>query len=100
MASPPNCKFEIDDARDDWTYPPEYFDFIHIRSLFGSIEDWPALYKRILKQVPPNILQKGLFVMRINVCRHLKPGGYLEQVEISIEVRILPLHVITVLQNS
>lgn len=43
---PPNCIFEVDDARDEWTYPNDYFDFIHIRSLFGSIGDWPELYKQ------------------------------------------------------
>ncbi|KAE9378794.1 S-adenosyl-L-methionine-dependent methyltransferase [Stipitochalara longipes BDJ] len=64
---PPNCSFEIDDCQDEWTYPVEHFDLIHIRSLFGSIEDWPALYKQAYK--------------------HLKPGGYIEQVEISIDIR-------------
>jgi ubiquinone/menaquinone biosynthesis C-methylase UbiE len=43
---PPNCRFEIDDARDEWTYPNDYFDFVHIRSLFGSIGDWNELYKQ------------------------------------------------------
>lgn len=42
---PPNCRFEIDDARDEWTYPNDYFDFIHIRSLFGSIDNWGKLYR-------------------------------------------------------
>jgi len=46
---PPNCRFEIDDARDEWTYPPDYFDLIHIRSLFGSIDDWATLYKQAYK---------------------------------------------------
>ncbi|KAN0115360.1 SAM dependent methyltransferase [Hyaloscypha variabilis] len=64
---PPNCVFEIDDCQDEWTYPVEHFDFIHIRSLFGSIEDWPALYRQAYK--------------------HLKPGGYIEHVEISIDIR-------------
>lgn len=41
---PPNLKFELDDAQLDWTYSPGYFDFIHIRCLFGSIGDWPRLY--------------------------------------------------------
>jgi ubiquinone/menaquinone biosynthesis C-methylase UbiE len=44
---PPNCRFEIDDARDEWTYPNDYFDFIHIRSLFGSIGNWNELYKQV-----------------------------------------------------
>jgi ubiquinone/menaquinone biosynthesis C-methylase UbiE len=46
---PPNCIFEVDDARDLWTYPANYFDFIHIRGLFGSISDWPQLYKQAYK---------------------------------------------------
>jgi len=64
---PPNCRFEIDDARDEWTYPTNYFDFVHIRALFGSIDDWDALYGQVY--------------------RHLKPGGYIEQVEVSIYVK-------------
>ena len=46
---PPNCIFEVDDASDVWIYPPNYFDYVHIRSLFGSIEDWPTLYSRAFK---------------------------------------------------
>ena len=46
---PPNCIFEVDDASDEWIYPPDYFDYVHIRSLFGSIEDWHTLYSRALK---------------------------------------------------
>jgi hypothetical protein len=42
---PPNCKFEIDDVSSPWTYPPNYFDLIHIRALLGSLEDWPQFYK-------------------------------------------------------
>ncbi|OWP05388.1 methyltransferase [Marssonina coronariae] len=64
---PPNCRFEIDDASDEWTYPANYFNFIHIRGLFGSIQDWPALYAQAL--------------------RHLKPGGYIEHIEGAADVR-------------
>ncbi|RAL68771.1 hypothetical protein DID88_007464 [Monilinia fructigena] len=53
---PPNCRFEIDDMTEEWTYPPDYFDFIHIRALFGSIHDWDNLYAQAYK--------------------HLKPGGF------------------------
>ena len=63
---PPNCFFVIDDARDEGCYPTNHFDFVHIRGLFGSINDWPALYNQIY------------------TC--LKPGGYFEQVEISIDI--------------
>jgi hypothetical protein len=48
---PPNCKFELDDAQAEWTYPPNTFDFVHISCLFGSISDWPALYAQIYKSV-------------------------------------------------
>jgi hypothetical protein len=44
---PPNLKFELDDAQLDWTYPPSCFDYIHIRCLMGSINDWPRLYSQI-----------------------------------------------------
>ncbi|KAK4504401.1 hypothetical protein PRZ48_005317 [Zasmidium cellare] len=64
---PDNCRFEIDDMCSEWTYAPAAFDFIHIRGLFGSIADWPALYKQCLA--------------------HLQPGGWIEQVEWSIHNR-------------
>jgi len=55
---PPNLKFEIDDAEKQWSWPDDTFDFIHIRSMFGSIADWDALYRQAF--------------------RCLKPGGYIE----------------------
>lgn len=51
-------KFEIDDARDEWTFPPDYFDFIHIRQLAGSMLDWSDLISQSYD--------------------HLRPGGRLE----------------------
>lgn len=46
---PPNCKFEIDDAEMEWTYQANSFDFIHVRSLFGCVADWPKFYREVLK---------------------------------------------------
>lgn len=46
---PPNCKFELDNAQLEWTYAPNRFDFVHLRCLFGSIKDWPALYREVYK---------------------------------------------------
>src|SRR5690348_4950580 len=43
---PPNCIFEIDDCTDTWVYQENYFDYIHIRTLFGSIQDWDTLYSQ------------------------------------------------------
>ena len=46
---PPNVKFEIDDCESEWTYAEASFDFIHIRSLFGCVSSWPALYAQVMK---------------------------------------------------
>ncbi|KAF2651876.1 S-adenosyl-L-methionine-dependent methyltransferase [Lophiostoma macrostomum CBS 122681] len=61
---PPNLKFEIDDCTETWLYKPSTFDFIHVRSLYGCVSDWPKFYKEALD--------------------HLKPGGWIEQVEMSV----------------
>jgi hypothetical protein len=61
----PNLRFEINDAcSDDWAYPRGSFDFIHVRSLYGSIADWPEFYQQVMD--------------------HLRPGGWIEQVEMSV----------------
>ena len=62
--TPPNCKFELDDASLDWTFADNTFDYIHIRCLIGSIEDWVRLYRECF--------------------RCLKPGGWLEHTDFSV----------------
>jgi SAM-dependent methyltransferase len=62
---PPNCRFEIEDCTQEWTFSPDSFDFIHVRCLFGSIADWPAFYREVYA--------------------HLRPGGWFEQVEYSVD---------------
>lgn len=62
---PPNCVFEIDDVTLPWTYDPNHFDFIHVRELFGCIPDWDEFFQQCW--------------------RCLKPGGYIEVVEHSVE---------------
>ncbi|KEZ41752.1 hypothetical protein SAPIO_CDS6727 [Scedosporium apiospermum] len=64
---PPNCKFEVDNVTKDWTFPENHFDFIHIRYMTGCIPDWVGFYKKIM--------------------RHLKPGGWIEHVELSSVAR-------------
>ncbi|CAA9964486.1 S-adenosyl-L-methionine-dependent methyltransferase [Pyrenophora teres f. maculata] len=61
---PPNCHFEIDDVSQDWTFPPNHFDFIHIRELFGCISDWDFFFAQAYQ--------------------HTKPGGWIEIVEHSV----------------
>ncbi|KAF1833620.1 S-adenosyl-L-methionine-dependent methyltransferase [Decorospora gaudefroyi] len=56
---PPNVKFYIDDAESEWVYSPdEAFDFIHCRTLAGSISDWDKLVQQTFT--------------------HVKPGGWVE----------------------
>ena len=54
---PANLHFEIDDAESDWTYEKN-FDYIHLRTMGGSIRDVP----RLLRQAYD----------------HLNPGGWIE----------------------
>lgn len=65
--APPNCAFQIDDAQLNWTFQRETFDFVHIRQLYGGIDDWGKLYQQAFD--------------------HLKPGGWFENVEIDLETR-------------
>ncbi|KAK1762822.1 putative sam dependent protein [Phialemonium atrogriseum] len=64
---PPNCSFQIDDAQLDWTFKEDYFDFVHIRHLYGGIDNWEKLYRQTFT--------------------HLKPGGWFENIEVDIETR-------------
>lgn len=64
---PPNLKFEIDDAQQDWTFQPESFDFIHVRYMHGAIGDWPKFYQQMFQ--------------------FLKPGGWFQHIEPNIELR-------------
>ncbi|KAL8673791.1 MAG: hypothetical protein Q9168_001803 [Polycauliona sp. 1 TL-2023] len=59
---PPNLSFEVDDCCSDWVYPNDYFDYIHIRQLYGSVGDWSRFYRECYD--------------------HLAPGGYIEQAEV------------------
>ncbi|KAM0540919.1 hypothetical protein ACHAPJ_013448 [Fusarium lateritium] len=63
---PPNLEFQIDDAQLDWTFEPESFDFIHIRYLQGSIDDWDKLYSQVYKS--------------------LKPGGWFQHIDPDIQM--------------
>ena len=60
---PPNLIFQIDDAREEWTYK-QPFDIIHIRGLTGAFSNWLHVYRQAFK--------------------HLKPGGVLEVVDMGL----------------
>ncbi|KAF4958006.1 hypothetical protein FSARC_11135 [Fusarium sarcochroum] len=60
---PPNLKFEIEDCNQEWTFPADSFDYVHLRYLVGCIPDWTELFSQAFKT--------------------LKPGGWVESFEIS-----------------
>ncbi|KAL3476804.1 S-adenosyl-L-methionine-dependent methyltransferase [Aspergillus californicus] len=64
---PPNLRFEIDDATDTWVYPENHFDLVHVRSLYGAVSDWPTFYR--------------------NALNTLRPGAWIDQLEMSIQFR-------------
>jgi hypothetical protein len=45
---------EIEDCTQEWTFPSEFADYIHIRWLMGSIKDWNALYSEAFRACKPN----------------------------------------------
>ncbi|KAB8279603.1 SAM dependent methyltransferase [Aspergillus minisclerotigenes] len=63
--TPPNVQFEVDDCCDPWLYKNDTFDFVHVRGLYGCVSDWDEFYRKAYK--------------------HIKPGGYIEQLEQSIK---------------
>ncbi|KAF5227093.1 hypothetical protein FANTH_14875 [Fusarium anthophilum] len=54
---------EIEDCTQQWTFPSESFDYVHLRYLVGCIPDWTELFSQAYKT--------------------LKPGGWIESFEIS-----------------
>lgn len=45
-----NLEFQVDDIRAEWI-PNDGYDLVHIRLLFGAIEDWPGLYAKAFEYV-------------------------------------------------
>ncbi|CAI9627888.1 unnamed protein product [Alternaria alternata] len=64
---PPNVRFEIDDFTEPWLFKKDHFDFIHMRSLYGCVANWATFYREALDA--------------------LQPGGYVEQLEISVVLK-------------
>ncbi|KAN0120251.1 S-adenosyl-L-methionine-dependent methyltransferase [Hyaloscypha variabilis] len=65
---PPNCRFEVDDAEDDWLYE-EKFDYIHGRLLAMCFKD------------PLSIFRKAF--------NSLNPGGYFEMFDFDAKYRCI-----------
>jgi ubiquinone/menaquinone biosynthesis C-methylase UbiE len=54
----------------EWTYPEDYFDFVHFRGVAQGIAKWPEVLK--------------------DAYRCLKPGGYVELSELSSKFSSFP----------
>ncbi|KAA8913362.1 S-adenosyl-L-methionine-dependent methyltransferase [Sphaerosporella brunnea] len=50
---PPNCKFEVDDAEQDWTYADDHFDFIHARNIAQGVSNWTKVMSEMYRTVKP-----------------------------------------------
>ncbi|KAI5782268.1 S-adenosyl-L-methionine-dependent methyltransferase [Pyronema domesticum] len=61
---PNNCRFEVDDVMQEWTFQDNCFDFIHGRNIASGISDWNHLASEMM--------------------RSTAPGGYVELCETSI----------------
>jgi len=60
---PPNCRFEIDDAEDEWNFA-ERFDYIHGRALLSCFKDPKYVINEAFKSLAPGgylELQDGIF---------------------------------------
>jgi len=52
---------QIDDCTREWTFQPNSLDYVHFRTLNGSIPDWDFMFREAY--------------------RCLKPGGWIESME-------------------
>lgn len=43
----------MEDCSQPWTFNSDSIDFVHIRYLAGSIQDWPALFKEAYRCTKP-----------------------------------------------
>jgi SAM-dependent methyltransferase len=70
---PPNCRFEVDDCEQDWTFAADSFDFINARNLAQAISNWPVLMSQIYRYYLLSV-----FVLLANISSATKPGGFVE----------------------
>jgi hypothetical protein len=63
---PPNVRFIVDDAEDEWPYRAGSFDFVHARHVCMAIKDWPRLVQQAHASLRPGAwleLQEIRFVV-------------------------------------
>src|SRR3569833_2972422 len=50
---PPNCRFELDNASENWTFAANSFDYIHLRCMMGCFKDWVHVYRECFRCLKP-----------------------------------------------
>lgn len=50
---PDNVRWEVGDADERWTFPPNYFSFVHTTGLLGGISDWRKFFQRAFSGLHP-----------------------------------------------
>lgn len=65
MQVPPNLRFQVDDANEDWNFN-ERFDLVHTRGMNGfGVSSWPHFYEQAFA--------------------HMQPGGWVENQEFDLK---------------
>lgn len=62
-----NCEFNRGNPQLKWIWPLAHFDYIHIRDLYDSIDNWFALYNMVCR--PPK-LSGWLKGLKLNIHAH------------------------------
>lgn len=65
---PANCRFEVDDAEDEWLYPQK-FDFIHGRAMAFCFADPEAVFRKAFYSCTP--------------------GGYFQMADAALPIRCI-----------
>jgi len=69
-------RFVVDDVEMPWRHP-EKFDFIHVRMMFGALEDWA----RFLQNCFECVISPYSFLVSLCLCRcfrNMRPEGWVE----------------------
>lgn len=94
---PPNVKFEVEDMEEEWTYPDNYFDYIHMRSMSGSFTDWD----RVLKQAYDKTIPGGYVEYQDYGCQiYLANGTHLEGIHEKYPIATYFHHVINAAERQ
>lgn len=59
---PDNVYFVVDDFEDEWVWPENKFDYIHMRHTVHSVKDRTALFKKIFKYAYRHQASEGTLI--------------------------------------